>query len=150
MNYEDLAEEYFLKGYNCSQSVAAAFADVTGMDADTLLKLSCAFGGGFARQRNICGAVSGMGLVMGLLTADATPGAKKDCYALMQKMSTDFSAEFGSIICSELLSGNIAADHSPVPAQRTPEYYHKRSCKDCVRFAAKLVSEEINKNAEHL
>lgn len=146
MNYEDKAEAYFLKGFNCAQSVAAAFSNEVGLPTETMLRLSCAFGGGFARKRYVCGAVSGMGIVLGLLYADDTPDAKKAIYPLTRKLSDKFEAEFGSIICSVLLGEKIAADHSPVPEARTPDYYKKRTCKDCVKYAARLVAEEIEQN----
>jgi len=150
LNYEDKAEAYFLKGYNCAQSVAAAFSEEVGLPAETMLRLSCAMGGGFARKRYVCGAVSGMGLVLGLLYADDSPDAKKENYKLVRKLSDKFEAEFGSIICSVLLGEKIISDHSPVPEARTPEYYQKRTCKDCVKYAARLVAEEIEEHDKHV
>jgi len=50
MNYEDRAVEYFLKGYNCAQSVAAAFSEKVNLPEEIVLRLSCAFGGGYARR----------------------------------------------------------------------------------------------------
>ena len=67
MNHSDLAVENFKKGYNCSQSVVVAFCDVTGMTADYAARLSSSFGGGMGRMREVCGAVSGMLMVAGLL-----------------------------------------------------------------------------------
>lgn len=150
MNYEDKAEAYFMKGYNCAQSVAAAFSDKVGLPVETLLRLSCAMGAGFARTRNVCGAVSGMGIVLGLLYADDTPDAKKELYPLVRKLSDKFEEEFGSIICSVLLGDKIVSDHSPVPEARTPEYYKKRTCKDCVKYAARLVAEEIEEHGKRV
>ena len=61
------AMDNFLKGYNCTQSVVLAFSDLIDIDRDTLMKLSCSFGGGMARLREVCGSVSGMFIVAGLL-----------------------------------------------------------------------------------
>ena len=56
------AAELFLQGYNCAQSVCGAFARELDMEKELLLDMSAAFGGGFARTRNLCGAVSGIGI----------------------------------------------------------------------------------------
>ncbi len=67
--------ENFLKGYNCAQSVIAAFADIyPSDDIDTLLRLSASFGGGMGRLRMTCGAASGMFMLAGLENGSATPG----------------------------------------------------------------------------
>ena len=66
--------ENFLNGYNCAQSVIAAFADIyPSDDIDTLLRLSASFGGGMGRLRMTCGAASGMFMLAGLENGSATP-----------------------------------------------------------------------------
>ena len=67
------AAELFLQGYNCAQSVCGAFAQELGMDKELLLDMSAAFGGGFARTRNLCGAVSGIGMVISLSMRASAP-----------------------------------------------------------------------------
>lgn len=67
MNHSDLAEKLFLEGYNCSQAVLAAFEDVTGISRREALRLSSSFGGGMGRLREVCGAVTGAFMVLGLL-----------------------------------------------------------------------------------
>ena len=61
------AEELFHEGYNCSQSVVLAFADLTGVDEALLEKISIGLGGGVGRLREVCGAVSGMAMVAGFI-----------------------------------------------------------------------------------
>lgn len=61
------AEELFHEGYNCSQSVVLAFADLTGVDEAMLEKISIGLGGGVGRLREVCGAVSGMAMVAGFI-----------------------------------------------------------------------------------
>ena len=65
-NARERAMELFKQGYNCSQSVFGAFAEECGIDFETALKLSSSFGGGMARLREVCGAVSGMFMVAGI------------------------------------------------------------------------------------
>lgn len=50
------AIELFKEGYNCSQSVVAAFADMYGLTPEQALKVSASFGGGIGRMRQTCGA----------------------------------------------------------------------------------------------
>ena len=65
MNKADSAEELFRMGYNCSQSVYAAFAEDLGMSVEEAAKRASPFGAGFGKLREVCGAVSGMVLVLG-------------------------------------------------------------------------------------
>ena len=107
--YEDRvkkAVELFKSGYNCSQSVVAAFADLYDLDEKTALRLSASFGGGIGRMRQTCGAACGMFLLAGLESgspdADDREG-KAHNYAVVQQLAARFKEENGSLICSELL-----------------------------------------------
>ena len=100
------AGEMFNEGYNCAQATAVPFYDIVGVDEDTLIKASCAFGGGVARMRNVCGVVSGIALVYGLSRPclDVTDAdAKADMYEKAQDLINKFSAKNDTVICSELL-----------------------------------------------
>ena len=81
------AERLFKEGYNCSQSVFAAYCDLYGIEEEMALKLSASFGGGMGRMREVCGAVSGMFLIAGIETG-ATEGkdseGKKHNYDTVQ------------------------------------------------------------------
>ncbi len=141
------AVELFHSGYNCSQAVVGAYADLFGLDTETALRLSASFGGGMGRMRLVCGAVSGMMMVNGLANGSADAGdqeAKKANYAKVQYLANLFREQNGSIICRELLegSGNQASTHAD-PSARTAEYYRKRPCAEYVRCCAQLVENEI-------
>ncbi len=140
------SEQYFLKGYNCCQAVTAAFSDFTDISEENLLKLSCTLGGGFARLRNVCGAVSGMGIILGLMYGSDDPDAKKQLYPKGQELAKKFEDEFGSIVCSELLKNLESVDRSPVPQERTEEYYKKRTCLDCVKTATRILAQDLIDN----
>ncbi len=131
------AKNYFLKGYNCSQSVVLAFADVLDAPRDVLLAAALPLGGGMGRLRQTCGAVSGGAVALGLLF----PALKKaEMYALVQELARRFSEKNGSINCGELLRGaGLSADTAPNPEERTPEYYRKRPCPDLICDAAEIV-----------
>lgn len=137
----------FYEGYNCSQSVFAAYADLFGMDRETALKVSASFGGGMGRMREVCGAASGMFLAAGMLTG-ATQGkdqlAKKKNYEVVQCLAAEFKKQNGgSYICRELLgldkSGKNAVSGGTTPEARTEEYYKKRPCIKTIQGAAELI-----------
>ena len=131
-----IAKGYFLQGLNCCQAVVLALQDEIKLDEETIKKLSIGFGGGLARQRLTCGAVSGMAMVISALKSDGND--KGYIYSLIQKACEEFKAETGSIICDEMLSGEILKDKSAIPEERTPEYYKKRPCVDLVGDAVEI------------
>lgn len=146
------AREYFHSGCNCSQSVALAFSDITGLSEKDIERAATGFGGGFGRMREVCGAVSGMTMLAGFIrpVPDRKDiNARKENYALVQEFAEKFRQENGSIICRELLGlapnagkpGSGTVD--PAPAERTPEYYHKRPCEEIVGIAARIVAEYL-------
>ena len=145
MTKGESAKENFMSGLNCSQAVAAAFAEEMNMPKSLVEKLTVGFGGGMGRMREVCGAVTGMFMVVGILYGydDAKDyEGKKDTYALVQELANQFKAETGSIICRELL-GLDGKDNRPVPSKRTDKYYKKRTCEDKVGLAAKILDEYI-------
>lgn len=145
MNYGEKAENLFRQGYNCAQAVALAFAGETGADPESLLKLASSFGGGMGRLREVCGAVSGMFMVAGLLKGYSDPGdydGKREHYARIQRMAEAFRAENGSIVCRELLGLPDGADGS-VPEKRSQAYYQKRPCPCLVACAAEITAREL-------
>ena len=141
--YGDAAYEAFFKGYNCSQCVALAFAREMGLTEEQVLKLASGFGGGFGRMREVCGAFSGITLVLGWLYGSADPAQKTALYTEVQALAAAYKARNGgSIICRELL-GLEKAEGSPMASPRTPEYYKKRPCPQLVRTAADIMGEYI-------
>jgi C_GCAxxG_C_C family probable redox protein len=146
MDHSIKAAELFLNGYNCAQAVAMSFCDVTGLDEAFTAKMISSFGGGMGRLREVCGAVSGMFMVLGYLYGYNEPGddqKKKALYGQVQELAARFREINGSIICRELLD-NPPSDPNPSP--RTAEYYAKRPCVRMVMTAAELMDAFI---AEH-
>lgn len=145
MTRSKLAEQYFLQGYNCSQSVLLAFSDLTGLENETAAMLASSFGGGLGRMREVCGAVSGAAMVLGLLRGYSNPNAadeKRAHYHLVQEFARRFKQENGSIICRELLGGTKTSTGND-PEPRTTEYYKKRPCPQLVSNAARICDELI-------
>ena len=143
-NYSDKACENFLSGCNCAQSVLCAFAGKIGLDEKTAMKLASSFGGGMGRMREVCGAVSAMFMIAGLLKGYEKAGddiGKTRQYQLVQNLANKFKTQHGTIICRELL-GLDGADN-PVPSKRTSQYYAERPCEDFVRTAAEIIETEL-------
>ena len=143
MDHGIYAGELFLKGYNCAQAVVVAFTDVTGLDESFSARLSSSFGGGMGRMREVCGAVSGMLMVLSILYGYDTPGddeSKKRLYTEVQALAGKFREEVGAIVCREILK-NPPSDPNPTP--RTAEFYAKRPCARMVVTAGKLLDEFI-------
>lgn len=146
MNRIEKAKENFKKGYNCSQSVVLAYADLFGVDEKTAAAMAEGFGGGMGRMRLTCGAVSGMFMLAGLKYSGGIAGdteTRTKIYDTVQKMARDFSEKNGSIVCADLLGLNLPKDSSPVPEERTRQYYQKRPCADCVGDCAEIVEKYL-------
>lgn len=146
MNHRDTAAQAFMDGYNCSQAIAVAFSDMTGLTPEFSARMASSFGGGMGRMREVCGTVSGMLMVAGLLYGYSTPGddvSKREHYQRVQELAGKFREREGSIICREILK-NPPSDPNPTP--RTADFYKKRPCVRLVMLAADILDEYI---AEH-
>lgn len=146
MDHGERAAELFLQGYNCAQAVAVAFCDVTGLEPDFTARMASSFGGGMGRMREVCGAVSGMLMVAGLVYGYDIPGddvSKKKHYALVQNLAGQFRREVGSIVCREILK-NPPSDPNPTP--RTAEFYAKRPCARMVILAGRILDAYMAEN----
>ena len=147
----DAAYAWFLKGYNCSQSVVAAFAPQLGLTEETALRLSAGFGAGIGRMREVCGAFCGVVTVLSMVYADPTdPKDKSRMYALVQQAAEQYrTRNGGSIICRELLAKAGAAPAGGTAAEeRTADYYKKRPCPELCRICADLCAEFIAAHPE--
>lgn len=148
MGHREKAIEYFCAGYNCAQSVFAAFCDVTGYSEKEALMISSSFGGGMGRMRETCGAVSAMFMVAGALkgyTDISTDAPKKAHYERIQKMAAEFKKAHGTITCRELLV-TLKPTSDPTPSARTEEYYRVRPCVRFVATAADILDRMIDED----
>lgn len=145
----ETAYRLFFEGYNCSQCVTMAFAEEMGLTPEQVARFSAGFGGGFGRMREVCGAFSGVTLVLGALYGSADPTQRAALYARVQALAERFKARCGgSLVCRELLhlDKNDAVQHSPHATPRTPEFYQKRPCPQIIRTAAEILEEYLAEN----
>ena len=151
MSKGDIAKGYFEQGYNCSQSVALAFADEVGMDGKLIARLTGGFGGGMGRMREVCGTVSGTAFVLSALYGYSDPtdaDAKAQLYADVQKVAGEFKNKNGSVVCRDLLGLTQDGFDNPQPEKRTGSYYKKRPCGDLVKLSADLLEKFIADNQQ--
>lgn len=139
-------EALFMQGFNCSQSVVAAFADVYGFTEEQALRMSAGLGGGIGRMRLTCGAVCALAQLAGLECGSTTPGdreGKSACYKVVQQLAAEFEKEHGSICCMELLKLKRDTPLTYEASERTAEYYKSRPCVKQVISAARIFAEYL-------
>ena len=149
----EMAVSLFKEGFNCSQSVVAAFADKYGFTREQALKMSASFGGGIGRMRETCGAACGLFLLAGLETG-ATEGADRDGkaanYALVQELAEEFKLRNGALRCADLLGLSKKEPVVSTPEARTDQYYAKRPCVKMVEEAARIWCEYLQNRESKL
>lgn len=142
--HSEVACNNFISGCNCAQSVLCAFKDVIGLDNKTCMKLASSFGGGMGRLREVCGAVSAMFMIAGLLKGYEIAGddiGKTRQYQLVQELAIEFKKQHGTIICRELLG--IDGEDNPIPLKRTPQYYAERPCAEFIKTASMIIENKF-------
>ena len=151
MNNEERIEKavaLFKEGYNCSQSVVAAFADQYGFTREQALRMSASFGGGIGRMRETCGAACGLFMLAGLETG-AIEGADRDGkarnYAVVQELAEEFKRRNGALKCADLLGLSKKEPVVSTPEARTSQYYAKRPCVKMVEEAVRIWCEYLEK-----
>ena len=142
------AVDNFMAGYGCCQSVIAAFSDLYGLDELTAKRIAAGFGGGVGRLRMMCGAVSGIVMLVGLdcgQTEGSDREGKSACYKVVQQLLARSEQENGSLICAEILGlkGHEKAASSYEASPRTAEYYKTRPCAAKVESAARIFADYL-------
>jgi C_GCAxxG_C_C family probable redox protein len=151
MTKADDAHRAFLKRFTCSAAVFSAFSGEMGLDPDTAKKIACGFGGGISHTGNICGAVSGAIMVIGLKYGKCVEGddaATQKTRALVRQFLDAFIQKNGSVNCTELLGYNLNIPEEY--AQARDEEIFVTKCPLLVRDAADnlekiLKDDEVNR-----
>lgn len=150
MDHAQEARRLFMEGYNCAQAVACAFCDLTGLEVAAAARMASSFGGGMGRLREVCGAVSGALLVLGMLRGYSAPGdpqAKAEYYRQVQEFARRFREKNGSIVCRDLLR-DVPVTPGGEPESRTSEFYARRPCLRLVGEAAQILEEMLQEEKE--
>ncbi|OPY35520.1 MAG: putative redox-active protein (C_GCAxxG_C_C) [Methanoregula sp. PtaU1.Bin051] len=140
MTRADDAHRSFLKKFTCSAAVFSAFSQELGLDVDTAKKIACGFGAGISKTGNICGAVSGAIMVIGLKYGKSQEGddaATEKTRALTRQFITEFSEKNGSVNCTNLLGYDLSEPQAYQAAQESGLFIEK--CPLLVRDAVDIL-----------
>jgi C_GCAxxG_C_C family probable redox protein len=145
MKRSEIAVDKFLNGYNCAQAVLYSFCDYLNLDKDTAMKLSCGFGAGMSRKEEVCGAVSGGIMVIGMIYGRGESQDRsltEQTYQVTREFMDKFSERQGTFICRRLLGG---CELTTPEGQR--EFKEKdllnKVCKECVRAVVEIIEDII-------
>ena len=134
MNRVEEADRRHKEGYNCAQAVACAFADLVGVDEETIYKLNEGFGFGMGNMNGVCGAFSGVAMILGLASSNGdienAGKTKAATYKKVAAMQAEFTDRAKRLICRDIKKGN---DGKPFT-----------SCDDCVRIAAEILENYLS------
>jgi C_GCAxxG_C_C family probable redox protein len=139
------SNELFAQGYNCAQAVFMSHAKEFDLAPELAQRLVAPLGAGLGGLRRTCGALTALCLLAGLRRGDYDPNdleAKTAFYALIQRLDTEFTAEFGTSQCAKLLA-DAGCAVSATPSARDVEYYAKRPCARCIEFADRLFERHL-------
>ncbi len=133
----------FDQHFNCAQSVFSAFASQLGVDESLMLKLASPFGGGVARRGQVCGAVTGGLMALGLAQGTDTPAGKEEAYRIAQDFLQRFEASHKTILCRDLLGYDISTAQGHQQASEDGAF--TRLCPLYVGHAVRIVQEMLEK-----
>lgn len=146
MKKSEIAETKLLEGYNCAQSVFYSFCDDLNFGKNSAMKLTCGFGAGMGRKEEVCGAVSGGIMVIGMKygrgkNQDRTLTEKT--YQKTRELMDKFSEKHGSFICRKLLQGCDLTTKEGQKEFKEKDLLHK-VCKSCVTSAVEIIEEIVD------
>ncbi len=142
MSKADKAAENFTNGLNCAQSVLSAYGPGLGLDKETCIRIAAPFGGGMGHVQEVCGAVSGALMVIGLRHGEGT--AERDrrdhVIELAQRFINSFKERFGSVLCRDLIACDISTREGLRKARELGAF---TVCADYVRAAGELLDNNL-------
>lgn len=131
------AANFQAQGFNCSQSVFTPFATQFGLNEKTALQLASPFGGGFSNCGEVCGAVTGGLLALGLARGADTPPRKPDIYRLSQVFMRMFKEKHGTLLCRDLIDCDLSTPEGVQKAKEAGKF--KNICLFLVRDSAEIL-----------
>ena len=134
---------YFKNGFNCSQAVLAAFASDFGLSEEMALKIATQFGGG-ARKGEMCGAVSGALMVLGLKYGHYHYNAleeKGNAYKIAEDFMNRFIAKKGTVVCREMLGYDVSKPEDMIKIKEMDLF--KKTCPEMIKCATEIVEEML-------
>jgi len=140
MTKSDEAYQCFMSRFTCSAAVFSVFSEDLNLDPDMAKKIACGFGAGISNTGNICGAVSGAVMVIGLKygkTEASNDAATEKTRTLVRQFIEEFTKKHGSICCTNLLGYDLS-DPETYAAAKTSGLFTTR-CPLLVKDAADIL-----------
>ncbi len=138
----DVAVEKFMSGYNCAQCILYAFGPGLGLEGEAALKMATGLGGGMGGRGDVCGAVTGGILVLGLKYGRGEQEEKsvaQQAYEKTNELMDAFERVHGSCMCRTLLDGCDL--RTPEGMQRfRQDGLHQKVCVGCVRTVGEILA----------
>lgn len=131
----------FSQGYNCCQSVVAAYCDLYGLERKTALKLASGMGGGVGHGGELCGFVSAACLVLGLKYGSDAPESKLKVNPICLEFCNTFKEKFGSVNCRDIIKHDIRTTEATLQAKADGAF---EICGECGKFAVELLENKFD------
>jgi C_GCAxxG_C_C family probable redox protein len=141
MNEAQKALDLFNNGLNCAQSVLSGFCEQLGIDSETAKNLGRPWGGGVGRMGQMCGALSGAIMVLGLSQGsepDETQARKKVSESV-RELVRRFEQRNGTALCRELLGADVSTKEGQRKIKE--DELAKKLCPKFVKDAAEILGE---------
>ncbi|ACL06647.1 C_GCAxxG_C_C family protein [Desulfatibacillum aliphaticivorans] len=138
-DWEKQATEFFDNGFNCAQGVLIMQSETLGLDKETAARIASAFGGGVSRTGNVCGAVAGALMALGMQFGNQAPNdkvARERAYDKADQFIARFTESCGSIICRDLLGLDLSQP-GILEKAREENIFHDK-CPRYVALAAEI------------
>jgi C_GCAxxG_C_C family probable redox protein len=141
------AKQFHELGYGCAQAVLASFAEDYGLSEEAALRISTGFGSGMGRLCEVCGALTGAFMVIGLKHGKVVTDGNKygtnteTTYRLVAELSRKFRARNGSIYCRELIGHDLS---NPEERAKVVELgLFRTTCGKCILDSVELLEETL-------
>jgi C_GCAxxG_C_C family probable redox protein len=137
MSKVETAVDRFEAGCSCAQAIFSTYAEDSGMDRPTAMKVSAGFGGGMGRMAHTCGVVTGAFMILGLKYGGEDADAREKAYQMVREFAAQFEARHGTLLCKDLMGCDIS---TPEGMQAMKEQKLRAGvCTGLVREAAELL-----------
>lgn len=146
---EKAAIEYFMNGFNCSQSVLMSFKNYTNIPEKQLLRISTGFGAGMGNMQDTCGAVTGSYMIVGLCYGkDKIDGdeAKERTYEKVRRFEYEFRKLHRTTACKELLGCDLKTEEG----KKYYDDHHLKEevCLKCIRDSIKILQQVLEQKKD--
>jgi len=138
----EISVEIFNNGLNCAQSVLCSHCEEFGLSHDMAKRVSCGFGGGMGHIGEICGAVSGALMLIGLKNGEIIESnneLKEKTYNMVKEFTDKFKKEYGTINCTELINYDLSKEEDLLKARSSGVF--RKLCPMLVKRSVELTEE---------